>query len=213
MRHSYTLVTPPAAEPVTLDEAKAWAKIDADDDDALVSQLVTAARITAEEFTRRVFVTQTWRLTLDLEASLLNSALPEGKYDLPVTALDGGLPREVQIPKPPLQSVASVTTYALDNSSSSFASSNYLVDTAGGRLVLNLGCIWPPNLRPRAAVEINYVAGYGDTGSDVPQPIKTAILIHVASMYEQRGQSADAMSLPPGSRQLLTQYRAVGDRL
>ena len=67
-------------------------------------------------------------------------------------------------------------------------------------------------MRPRAAVEIIYKAGYGDTGSNVPQPIKTAILIHVASMYEQRGQCDDAMDLPPGAKQLLNQYRIVGSR-
>jgi hypothetical protein len=35
-------------------------------------------------------------------------------------------------------------------------------------------------------------------------------MIHAASLYEQRGQSADAMSIPPGARQLYSQYRLIG---
>jgi uncharacterized phiE125 gp8 family phage protein len=77
--------------------------------------------------------------------------------------------------------------------------------------VLNFGCIWPTNLRPGGACEIVYVAGYGDT-TTVPQPLKTGILMHVASMYEQRGLSADAMALPPGVKQLYNPYRIMGDR-
>lgn len=212
-RQTVTLVTPPVKEPVTLSEAKSWAKIETTDDDNTISALVTAARTAAEEYLRRALITQTYRLTRDLHVNNLYNTLPEGSYDLPVMALYGGIPKEVELPKGPIQSITSVTTYALDNSASTYSPANYFLDTAGNRLVLNFGCIWPPNLRPRAAVEINYVAGYGDTGSSVPQPIKTAILIHVASLYEQRGQCGDAMDLPPGSKQLLNQYRIVGNRL
>lgn len=211
-RRSLILVTAPAKEPVTLTEAKGWAKVETTDDDATIGSLVTAARTAAEEYLRRALVTQTYKLTHDLHGNDLYHGLPEGTYDLPVTALYGGMPRDVELPKGPVQSITSVTAYALDNTAGTVASSNYFLDTAGNRLVLNSGCVWPANLRPRAAVEITYVAGYGDTGAAVPQPIKTAILIHVASLYEQRGQSADAMDLPPGAKQLLTQYRVLGSR-
>ncbi|HVW94201.1 MAG TPA: hypothetical protein VHB74_16540, partial [Devosia sp.] len=39
------LLEGPAAEPVTLADAKAFLKLDASDEDALVSTLVTAARL------------------------------------------------------------------------------------------------------------------------------------------------------------------------
>jgi hypothetical protein len=212
-RHTLTLVTAPTTEPVTEDEAKTWAKIDTTADDAIVGQLITAARMGAEEFMRRALITQSWKLTLDLAGNSLNDSLPEGTYDLPISVLYGSLGRSVELPKGVIQSITSATTYALDNSSSVYDPSNYFLDTAGGRLVLNIGSIWPANMRQRAACEIVYVAGYGSKASDVPQPIKTGLLIHVASMYEQRGQSADAMALPPGSRQLYNQYRIVADRL
>jgi hypothetical protein len=212
-RHTLTLTTAPTTEPVTEDEATSWAKIDTDDDDAIVSALITAVRSSAEQYLRRSLITQTWMLTLDLERSMLNNTLPDGEYELPISLLWGGLLREIELPKGPVQSITSVTNYALDNSSSVYDPSQYFLDTAGARLVLNLGSIWPANMRARAAAEILYVTGYGDTAATVPQQIRTGMLIHLASLYEQRGISADAMDIPPGAKQLYNQYRIVGERL
>ena len=153
-RHTLTLSSAPATEPVSQDEAKAWGKIDTTSDDMIVAALITAARMAAEEYLRRSLITQTWKLTLDLARTLLNNQLPDGVFDLPISVLYGGLERNIELPKGPVQSITSVTTYALDNSSSVYDTSNYFLDTAGARLVLNLGCIWPANMRPRAAAEI-----------------------------------------------------------
>lgn len=59
------LITPPASEPVTLQEAKNHLRVDVSDDDSLISTLITVARQKAEEFTRRSLITQTWELSLD----------------------------------------------------------------------------------------------------------------------------------------------------
>jgi uncharacterized phiE125 gp8 family phage protein len=52
-----TLVT--QDEPVTLDEAKLWCKIDLDDDDDLITALITAARQMCEKYTGVSFITRT----------------------------------------------------------------------------------------------------------------------------------------------------------
>jgi hypothetical protein len=210
MRRSLTIVTGPAADPVTLAEAKAWLRIDGTDEDVLLAVLITTAAQAAEQYLRRSLITQTWKLTLDLDCSGLD--LGEGVYDLPVTALHSGLPRVIELPKGPVQSITSVKTYDLDNTESTFSSANYSADTAGDRLVLAYGATWPSNLRPQAAAAITYVTGYGATSTNVPSPIKTGLLIHMASLYEQRGMCEDAMSLPPGAQQLLNQYRVMGSR-
>ena len=212
MRSVLTLVTPPAVEPVTLAEAKAWARIDGTDDDAVLTALIAAARGAAEEFLRRSLIAQTWRLTLDQTYSRSYDDLPEGIYDLPITALYGGLPQSLALPKGPVSAVTSVTTYDLSNVSSVYAASNYRVDAAGGRFLLNYGAVWPSSVRPDGGTEILYVAGYGAAPASVPQPIRTGILIHVASLFEQRGLCEDAMALPPGTEQLYRPYRIVGDR-
>jgi hypothetical protein len=59
-----TLIAGPGEEPVTLAEAKAFCRIDGDDEDALVGALVAAARLQVESLSGRALVTQTWRLSL-----------------------------------------------------------------------------------------------------------------------------------------------------
>lgn len=209
MTRSLTLDTAPTSEPITLAEAKAWARIDGDDEDDLITGLITSARQAAEEYLRRSLITQTWKLTLDLSRNGLND-LPAGHYDLPATALYGDLPCSIPLPKGPVSAISSVVTYDLNNASSVFASSNYRLDVAGDRLILNYGAIWPSSIRPQAGCEITYVAGYGDATA-VPRPIRTGILIHVASLYEQRGMCEDP--LPVAAQRQYGQYRIVGDRL
>lgn len=59
------LIAGPGEEPVSLAEAKAWCRIDSNDEDDLVSALIAAARLQVESETRCALVTQSWRLTLD----------------------------------------------------------------------------------------------------------------------------------------------------
>jgi hypothetical protein len=212
VRHSLTLVTGPAAEPVILDEAKAWLRIDGTDSDAQIAALITASVQLCQEWLRRSLISQTWKLTLDLAPSSLDAFLGDGVYDMPVSALCGGLPQSVELPKGPVQSITSVTTYDLTDTSSTLAPTNYRVDSSGDRMVLTYGASWPSNLRAKAAAEINYVTGYGATSTSVPQPIKTGILMQVARMYEQRGQCEDPDGVAPGARQLWNPYRIMGSR-
>ena len=127
-----TLTTPPALEPLTLAEAKAHLKVDTSDDDALISAMIAAARARAEWHTGRAAITQGWTLHLD--------AWPQSGT--------------IEIPLPPLQSVASVTTYARDDSATVMSASLYTVDAASApaRLALKIGVPPPANLRRVNAV-------------------------------------------------------------
>lgn len=195
---------------MTLAEAKAHARIDGDDDDDLLTDLITAARQSAEEYLRRSLVTQTWKLTLDLCSD--REPWWDGVRDGAITSLYGGLPRIIPLPKGPARSITSVVTYDLNNTSSSFGGSNYRIDASGDRLILNYGANWPSSIRSEAGCEITYVAGYGDP-ENIPQPIKIAILTHAAWLYEQRGQCDDPSNLPTAVQSLLGRYRILGDRL
>lgn len=208
MRKSFTLVTGPAKEPLTLAEVKAWAKIDHTDEDALLATLITAAVDSAQEYTRRSFLTQTWRLTIDMGRNHLYNSLEAGTYHMPVTELYGGLPNTIDLPKGPVQSVTSVVTYNTSNASATYSNTNYFLDDAGARLVLNSSAVWPSDLRPAATCVITYVAGYGDDPSDIPQAIRTAMLMHVQRMYDER----IVCELPEGCERLLRQYRYMGER-
>jgi uncharacterized phiE125 gp8 family phage protein len=183
---SLSLTTPPSAEPVTLDQAKAHLKVDTTDDDALITSLIAAARARAEWHTGRAFVTQSWCLWLDA---------------WPCNGI-------VEIPLPPLQSVASVTAYAQDDSATVLDAATYQIDTASSpaRLVLKPNASPPVALRRINAIAVAFTAGYGDA-SFVPAPVCEAILKIVANFYVNRG---DAAAVTPAEvLALLAPYRMV----
>jgi uncharacterized phiE125 gp8 family phage protein len=178
------LIAPPATEPVTLAEAKAHLKLDTTDDDALIGTLIAAARSKAEWNTGRAFITQSWTLALD------------------TWPCDGVF----EIPFPPLQSVTSVTTYALDDTATVLDPATYQVDMVSARLALKASASPPVNLRALNAVQIVFTAGYGGGESDVPTLIREAILEIVADLYVNRG---DVGEIPLAAVALLAPYRII----
>lgn len=199
---SVTVVTPPASEPVILEEAKTWLKIDGTDSDAQIAALITASVEMAENFTRRAFINRTLKLTLDLPCN--RDIWIPGHFDAPVNYFDGALPTVIELPHPPVSSITSVVTYGLDNDDTTMSASNYRL--SGNRLVLADTVYWP-TMRAIGAAEITYVAGYGATSSSVPMPIKTAILIQTAKMYDSVGMCSEVTS---AAAQLLNQYKIYG---
>ena len=181
------LITPPALEPVTLADARAHLKVDVSDDDALIARLIAAARARAEWHTGRALITQSWRLWLDT---------------WPCSGV-------IELPLPPLQSVASVTAYAPDDTTTVLDPATYQVDAASSpaRLTLRATVSPPTDLRALNAVAIEFTAGYGDNASDVPPPIVEAILELVAFAYENRGEAP--AELPLDCLALLAPYRVI----
>ena len=181
-----TLNTPPAAEPVTLAEAKLHLKVDTADDDALITRLIAAARARAEWHTGRAFVTQTWTLHLD------------------TWPCDG----VIELPLPPLQAVASIVTTARDGSTTTLDPSRYTVDIASApaRIALAANTAPPTNLRRINAIAITFTAGYGDA-TEVPASIKEAILDLTGQMYANRGELPE--ELPLDALALLAPYRIL----
>ncbi len=58
MSSVYKVLTPPAAEPITLADAKAYMRVDYSNDDATIAALITRARTRAETITGRALATQ-----------------------------------------------------------------------------------------------------------------------------------------------------------
>jgi hypothetical protein len=208
---SFKLTAPPAVEPVLLSEAKAQARIDTTADDALVANLITAARQWAENYTGRAFITQTWQMYLDLWSSAAENWW-DGVRQGPVTGLDNV--NYITLPRAPLQGVNSVQYFDNTDTSTVWSASNYFVDTVRvpGRLALRLGSTWPLPSRLTNGIVIEYVAGYGDDGSTVPEVIKTAIRQLVVHWYENRGEAISVgtrlnMPVPLLIQALLDPYR------
>lgn len=162
-----TLITPPAIEPVSLDEAKLHLRVDGQDEDDLLSAYLTAAREVCELESRRAFITQTWEMALE--------SWPVHPW--------------IELLRPPLQSVLSVKYTDSLGAEQTMASDDYLVGpaTTPGRIWLGYGKSWPSTtLQPGAAIRVRYVAGYGDDAASVPQRYRQAILLLLGHYYENR---------------------------
>jgi uncharacterized phiE125 gp8 family phage protein len=163
------LVTPPTAEPVTLAEAKAQCRVDGSDSDTYIEMLITAAREWCELHDWRAYMPQTWELILDAWPSR----------------------GAIEIPKPPLQSVASIKYTNRSGVEATLDSGVYLVDTYSepGWVVLKNDKAWPMvTLREINGVVVRFTGGYA-SAADVPARIKQAILLLVGHWYENRENS------------------------
>lgn len=174
--------TAPSVEPLSASEAKSHIRVDISDDDTLIGTYIKAARQDRENFTRRAFVSQTWDLYLD--------AFPGSSV--------------IELPKPPLQSVTHIKYTDEDGNETEFSSDSYQVDiySEPGRIMLKSGYSWPSDtLQVMNGVQIRFVCGYGDAGSDVPENFRRAIALIVGSLYENREDIsvAQLFSIPRGA--------------
>jgi uncharacterized phiE125 gp8 family phage protein len=190
----YILLTPPAVEPVSLNEAKAHLRVDITDDDTLIGALISAARTHAEMVTQRQFVTATWKLVLDAFPGPSLMGVPSGMpFSMPAHA--------VQLNKSPVQSVISVKYLDMGGTMQTMPPADYKVDisTEPARITPVFGKIWPVTLPQIGSVEITFTSGYGTLDNStppvwvpqqVPEGIKAWMKIRMATLYENREEIA-----------------------
>ncbi len=186
------LITPPSIEPVTLVEAKAHLRVEMADDDDLIGALITAARIHVEAATRRVMITQSWRLYRD-------DWPPSGSIDLTLV---------------PIQSVDSVVVYDANGDPVTLDPALYQVDLASvpARLVLKSSAAGFAPGQTLNGIEIDITAGYGSSGVAVPQPLRLAMMMLVARWYEYRDATAIGTvpaTIAAGFDALIAPYRVL----
>jgi uncharacterized phiE125 gp8 family phage protein len=182
------LIGAPAVEPVSLAEAKSWLREDGGDEDQLIQALIVSARITLEAYTRRFFVTQSWRLILDA---------------WPATV---GAMSTLAVPFAPFQSVTAIRVYDVNDVAQIVGAPSYRAPpaSAGGRIAFTSA---PPSPGRNAdGIEVDFVAGYGSSASATPEPLRRAILTLVAHWREHRGDDAED-ALPKAVAQLAAPFR------
>jgi uncharacterized phiE125 gp8 family phage protein len=189
---SSRLIVSPAALAVSMEAARAAARVDVDENgvsalDAQIEQAVRTITEKAEHETGRAFIEQTWRLTLD---------------QFP-TAPRGGS-GAVQLPKAPLMSVEHVKFYDLDGIQQTLDPQDTLLDAESepGYVVPAPGLAWPVTADRINAVEVQFVCGYGPTHDSVPDAIKGYILAHVQQQF-----SPVPNAKPENFDRLLDRYR------
>jgi uncharacterized phiE125 gp8 family phage protein len=185
---SSILLIPPAAEPLTLAEARGFLRVETDEDDALIAALVAAARLHVEAQTGLALITQSWRMVLD--------RWPEcGR---------------IAVRPAPLRSVTAARVYDRDGHALAVDPQGFVPDLAAMMLAF-VPWAMPLPTRIAAGIEIDVVVGFSDAASNVPEPLRHAIRLLVAHWYENRGVvAADARATVPSTvAALLGPYRRL----
>lgn len=188
MEYTLTLVTPPSVEPISIDEAINYMRLDTPDaaEAAFITGLIKSARKYCENLQRRAYITQTWEMSLDKFPSACNDTLNNyQKTDV------------IEIPMGNLQTVNSVTyTDSANVAHTLTANTDYIVSTRGilGRISPPYSGIWPTSqLAPLDPVVIRFTCGYG-LATAVPETIKQAMYMLIDYWYNNRDAAAQTVS-------------------
>jgi len=183
------LLTAPAIEPVSLSEAKAFLRVETDEEDPLIAALIASARQYIETQTRLALIVQSWRLVLDSWPAC-------GRVDV----------------RPgPLRSVAAARVFDFEGNPHE-VDLQALVPDFGASALAFIPWSVPLPARIGAGLEIDVICGYGDTEADVPDPLRQAIRLLTAHWFENRGliaSDAAAVVLPASAASLIAPYRLV----
>ena len=154
--------TAAAAEPVTLEEAKAHLRVDGTSEDDLITTLITAARGHVESRTGTRLYTQTVTLRTDDWEDLRH------------------------LPVAPASSITSITYTDTDGASQTLATSVYEARlwALEPSLVLKYNQTWP-TIRVGSEIVIVAVVGYGVAGAQPPEVIHALKLV-LADVYAFR---------------------------
>jgi len=184
--------TAATALPVSVIEARQHLRVDLDDDDVEIYNLIARATEYAEGYTGRTFCDAVWT-----------------RY------IDNGWPMEIKLDRRPIVSVDSVKYIDTSGNQQTLAASQYRSDLVAGRINRAYNITWPNVRWITNAVEVAYTAGYGTTASPVgvvPEDIKHGILLMVGAWLENKedvikGTTAKEMPAMSGARALFDHVR------
>jgi uncharacterized phiE125 gp8 family phage protein len=167
MRYGLTVSSAPSVEPVTVAQAKAFARVEHGEEEDDWERWITAARVEAETYTQRSLVNTTWSMKFD--------TFPDDS--------------EIKIPRAPLVSVTSVKYLAAaTGTETTIDSGDYSVLTSQepGLIVPAYGEVWPTPRDFWEAVRVVFIAGYGSTAASVPAGLREWICRVCAYWNENR---------------------------
>lgn len=183
----YSVVTEqPDSEPVTLTEAKTHLEYTGTAKDSYINSLIKSARRICEAYSGLSFVTQEREIKLDR---------------FPCNSI------YIVIPYGPVQAILSFTYLKDDGTEVTLVEgTDFDVSTVRRDRLTRVFAIddndelttWPTDVRLRPeAITITYQTGYDNVSGEVmPEQIKEAILLQVASMFENRqDEQAGASSM------------------
>lgn len=182
------VTTPPAQEPVTLDEVKSSLRITNSAEDTLLTQYIEDARIFAEMKTGRKLITQTITAYYDgFDNHDQNSDWWSGHKMGAITEIGGG--QKLTLEFTPTQSITSLNVVATDGTETLIPSTEYYLDNFDNDMLSYLRSDEgiTNGTRNHNSIKLVYVAGYGDNPSDVPSALRRAIIAMTGKLHSYRG--------------------------
>lgn len=187
------LVTPPAFEPIDVQAAAQHMRLDQDvidQDNALIGQLVTVATghlDGRDGLLGRALIKQTWTMTLPRFV------------------------RAIEILLPPLISIDEISYFDSQGAVQILDLQTITVEGIGDTApaILRPLSFWPATADRAEAVSITFTAGFGPAPENVPGPIRQALLLYVAHLYENRESTIEGTltEVPMGFYDLIAPYR------
>jgi hypothetical protein len=201
---SLVRITPPKLLAVTTDDQKSFSRIDCDDDDAILATFIAAAQQQCEIYTRRRFVTQTWKYFPRPEPIGGGHGRRRffGLGNLGLYFHEG-----FELPFPPCQSIVRVGYLDQDGQEQTLAEDvDYRADLEHrpARILPVQGVIWPVNYLLPNALWCQFVCGE-DLG-DLSALLKMAIMTLADNFYDKRATD-DCM--PGQVKEMLTYERVL----
>lgn len=185
-----TVLTAPAAEPVSLADAKAYLRIAYDGEDDLVASLVAAARSRVEEEAGLALIARTLRVTLDA-------------WSPSIVRL-----RTMRLPVRPAVSLVAVRVKDAEGIGETVTDRFNVEAGRSARLIWASGAFPRPGL-PASGIEIDYVAGFGEAAEDVAEELRLAVTRLAAHAYQARDADTIAGKLPEDVAGLIAPWRRV----
>lgn len=178
------LNTAATGEVVTVEEQKSFMKIDIDDEDSIIEQMISAATKRIEEYCRISILTQKWNVYYN------------------------SLSDKMELPRAPLQSIDNFYYYDDDYSQNDMDENLYKVFTFEGvaipgyiRRLKNQS--WPTYTTNGDGIKIEFTSGFGDDSSDVPPDIVMAVFLIVSFWFENR----ESQEMPIEAINLIEKYK------
>lgn len=189
------LVTPPAADILTMAEIKGHLKIFDSHEDTFLERVLRSVTARLDGYygdLGRCLIDQSWKIELQ-------------QWCAPI-----------RLPLTPVSAITHIKYYDTANVQQTWDAANYSLheDVLGPFIHLTWN-VQPPNLYVHRLdnIEIEFVSGYGAAETSIPEPIREAALLWIGDSYEHRESIVTgtiAAQIPQAVERLLSRYNRTG---
>ena len=161
-------VTAPANLPVTVDQVKLDLRLQYDAEDSIITSIIQAATD-----------------YVDVPRGVINKALITQNWKLSARGFDNG---RIDIPVSPVQSIESIQYFDINEEVQTIDADNFYLygDEDSAWLQAKTAFAMPAFFDRLDAVNITFIAGFGDTAEDIPASISQALRMLCAFWFENR---------------------------